>query len=100
MEYSDKNLIVRILQLVKNNGNIQNIISENVSFSMVYAYIRQLKRNGLITDIYGELELTPLGLKKIEELNEEFGRKHSEKWISPQSEYLIEKWDKFRVYLP
>lgn len=67
---------------------------------MVYGYISHIKRNGLVTDIYGDLKLTDLGETKINELNKELKRKHSEEWISPQYEYVIEKWDKFKVYLP
>ncbi|MBK5347792.1 hypothetical protein JFU03_26645 [Bacillus sp. TH44] len=100
MKYNDKGLILVILQLIKNNGNIQEIINAEVSFSMVYGYISHIKRNGLVTDIYGDLKLTDLGETKINELNKELKRKHSEEWISPQYEYMIEKWDKFKVYLP
>ncbi|MCU4788185.1 hypothetical protein OCF11_28055 [Bacillus cereus] len=100
MKYNDKGLILVILQLIKNNGNIQEIINSEVSFSMVYGYISHIKRNGLVTDIYGDLKLTDLGETKINELNKELKRKHSEEWISPQYEYMIEKWDKFKVYLP
>ncbi|WP_342045936.1 winged helix-turn-helix domain-containing protein [Bacillus sp. OTU530] len=96
----DKKLILVILHLVKNNGNVQGIISSDVSFSRIYGYISHLKRNGLVTDMYEELKITELGLQMIDKLNKELGYNHSEKWISPQYEYVIEKWDKFKVYLP
>ncbi|MED3860853.1 winged helix-turn-helix domain-containing protein [Priestia megaterium] len=100
MAYNDKRLILVILQLIKHDGNVQSIISQDVDFSMVYGYISHLKRNGLVTDIYGDLQLTDVGIQLINQLNTEFKRTHSEKWISPQYEYIIEKWDKFKVYLP
>ncbi|MED4354326.1 winged helix-turn-helix domain-containing protein [Schinkia azotoformans] len=96
----DERIILLILQLAKNNGNIMNALNENLKFTTIYEYVSHLKRNGLISDLIGELELTPLGNQKYNELNDKFERKFSDKWISPQYEYIIEKWDKFRIYLP
>lgn len=100
MSFSNKKLILKLLQLVNKNGNIQNIISKDLDYATVFSYLSVLKRNGLITDLYGDLEVTELGFKKIEELNKEFGNEKIHKWISPQDEYIIEKWDKYRIYLP
>lgn len=100
MKYEDSRLILVILQLVFRKGNIESIISENISYATVYQYIRHLKRNGLITDINNVLKITELGIEYIDILNKDLGRKHSAKWISPQYEYVIDKWDKYRVYLP
>lgn len=96
----DKKIILLILQLVRSSGNIHSIISTKLSFQLIYKYLTHLKRNGLITDIYGELKLTDLGEKEIVYINKELKRKYTEQWISPQYEYIIEKQDKFKVYLP
>ena len=96
----DKKIILAILQLVKENGNVQELVSDNFNFTTVYKYLSHLKRNGLISDTYGELVVTDLGTKEIKKLNDELDKHSSEKWIIPQYEYIIEKWDKFRIYLP
>ena len=96
----DEKLILLILQSVNANGNVEKIISSEVDFSMVYSYLSHIKKNGLISDLSGTLKIEKLGQMKIDELNTKLGRLHSERWISPQYQYLIDKWKSSDIYLP
>lgn len=95
----DNRLHFSVLQLTKHGGDISQIAGEYFSYVQIARAITDLKLNGMITDIEGELEVTSLGKNYMDRLiNEDLTRKKSPH-ILPQYKYFSRKIDKYDIYL-
>lgn len=92
--------LFHILQIVRYEGTIDSLINLGLEYSQIVSLISDATNQGYIRSNDGVLELTQLGLDKIDELNEKLYKISTTKWILPKDELRIEKIDKFEVYLP
>jgi len=92
--------LILLLQIIKNNGKIDSLIKAGFEYSQVANFINSVKNDGFVEDKNGLLIVSPIGLKKLDELNKKFRRKNADGWISPQEEYRSIKLSKNEIYVP
>lgn len=89
------------LQLIKNNGNIENLINQGIDYIEIAQWIKDVLIDGYAIYDSERLVLTESGKIKIKELNSKLNRKKMNIFISNQAEYALEgKKDVFDIYLP
>ena len=79
-----------LLQLIKNNGKIENLTKQGYEYSQVAKMISDFIEKEFIAFSPEKIELTSEGEKELTYLNAKLKKKKIEKFISPQKEYLIE----------
>ncbi|MGX7200600.1 hypothetical protein ACWOEH_12245 [Enterococcus nangangensis] len=92
--------MVTILRVIRNNLNVNFLINDEFSYSDLMKVINDLKKNGLIRDFLGKLELTSIGLSELNRLEQELKFGNIEKLIIPDYKYFIDKIGVNDVYLP
>lgn len=93
--------IILLLQLIKKNGNIDNLVGNELTYSDVASMVSSLLDDGFIEFSDKGVHVTISGEIFMSSINKELKRKNIEKFISPQDEYLFEaKNDLFDIYLP
>ncbi len=87
-----------LLYSVLKNFDLEIINGYKYNYQDIGKELVRLRRNGCISDLSGDLEITEIGLKKIEELekNNNWNYKLD---ILPQYKYFIEKKGLFDIYL-
>ncbi|GAA0479901.1 hypothetical protein IRB23M11_23190 [Alkalibacterium sp. m-11] len=98
-QYSER-IYIAVLKIVKNDLDFDILLSESFSYADIGLIIKYLKRNGLVSDLSGYLEVTELGEKYIKDTAKKLRLGNIEKFIIPQLKDVIEKNSKFDVYLP
>lgn len=93
-------ITVTILRIVRNNTNVDFLINDGFSYSDLMKIISDLKKNGLVRDYLGRLELTNNGSKELDRLEKELKFGNVEKLIIPDYKYFIAKIGINDVYLP
>lgn len=89
------------LQLIKNNGNIENLINQGIDYIEIAQWIKEVLIDGYAIYDSERLVLTESGEIKIKELNSKLNREKMNIFISNQAEYALEgKKDVFDIYLP
>ncbi|KMY28265.1 hypothetical protein ACZ11_23815 [Lysinibacillus xylanilyticus] len=89
-----------LLQLIKNNGKIENLTKKGYEYSEIAKMISDFIEQELISFSPDKIELTDAGENEWRLLNNQFKKKKIDKFISPQSEYLLEeKKSIYDVYL-
>lgn len=89
------------LQLIKNNGNIENLINQGIDYIEIAQWIKKVLIDGYAIYDSERLVLTESGEIKIKELNSKLNREKMNIFISNQTEYALEeKKDVFDIYLP
>ena len=99
-KYYQDRLLFTILKVVKENGNIQILLDDNIDYFELSKILISLKQNGLIRDYLGELEITELGIKEINRIQKLMHFGNVEKLVVPEYKYFIEKQSPNEVYLP
>lgn len=93
--------IVLLLQLVKKNGNVENLTKHGYQYSQIATMINIGLENKLVEFNINGVILTDIGENLLVEYNKKLGRKNSEAIISPQKEYFLEeRRSKYDIYLP
>jgi len=89
-----------VLSVVKINANIEILLSDTFDYYDLLQTINTLKRNGLLRDYLGELQITDIGLEELTKLETSLGLGKISKMIIPDFRYNIEKIAINEVYLP
>lgn len=93
--------LILLLQLIKKNGNIDNMIKQGYQYSQVAKILSYLIENNYAGYTEQGIFLSIEGDDLLNSLNKRSHRRNSEALISPQIEYkLDEKKSVFDVYLP
>lgn len=79
------------------DNNLKHLYSDDLEIGYMCNYALE---HGLIRDEYGKFVITSKGKDKIEEINNDFGRKGIERFIVPYSKYKIRRIDKEDIYIP
>jgi len=96
-----KEELILLLQLIKKNGNIDNMIKQGYQYSQVANYISFIVENNYANYNEQGISLTKAGDELLSSLNKKSNRKNSGALISPQFEYKLDKKiSVFDVYLP
>jgi hypothetical protein len=94
------NLLLLFLQLIKKNGNVKSLLEHGYDYAQISRNIKLLKNENYIEYLNDSLNITTKGENKIRQINNKFNRTGSERWISPQENFKIEKISKNDIYLP
>ena len=89
-----------LLKIINNNGNINNLNSEGVSFSKIAVLTNKAISAGLVILSNNKIELSQKGLEKIQELEVLYKKTNKEEWIEKDIKSKIPKLDKNLIYLP
>lgn len=93
--------LILLLQLIKKNGNIDNMIKQGYQYSQVAKFISHLIENNYVVFTDERILLSVKGDELLKSLNKKFQRKNSESFISPQLEYKLDvKKNIYDIYLP
>ena len=92
--------LILLLQIIRHNGRIDSLVRAGFEYSQIANFIDAAKAEGLIYDKDDILTLSQNGIERLEKLNEKFGRKNADGWISPQEEYRCKKIDINEIYIP
>lgn len=90
-----------LLKLIKTNGKIENLTKRGYEYSQIAKLVSDFMQKGYISINAGNITLTDIGEKQLYKLNGKLNKKHSERFISPQKEYMIEDRKNINdIYLP
>jgi hypothetical protein len=93
--------IVLLLQLIKKNGNIENLIKQGYQYSHIAVMINKVVENEFVKISTDGMSLTEIGENALSTFNKKLNRKNSEALISPQKEYILDKvYGVYDIYLP
>lgn len=89
---------VILLQIIKNNGNVDTLIKSGLEYSQIARRMNVLSEMNLISiNESDQLVLTKEGIDKVKN----YSQKNSQNpWIFPLNEYQVEQINEFDVYLP
>lgn len=89
-----------ILRVVKSNANIEILINDDFSYFDLMRSIDNLKKNQLLRDYLGKIELTKYGMEELTRLETSMGIGNVGNMIIPDYRYHIDKIGINDVYLP
>lgn len=93
--------IVLLLQIIKKNGNIENLTKQGYQYSQIASMINTIFEKEYVELSTDGMFLTDIGYKALDTFNKKLNRKHSEALISPQKEYFLEERKSiYDIYLP
>ncbi|MBL4963934.1 hypothetical protein [Bacillus halotolerans] len=93
--------ILLLLQLIKKNGNIENLTKQGYQYSQIALMVNTIVENEYVEFSTGGMVLTEIGEEALVEYNKKLNRKYSEALISPQKEYILaESKSIYDIYLP
>ncbi|MEK4701363.1 hypothetical protein MKX47_17650 [Solibacillus sp. FSL R7-0668] len=93
--------IILLMQLIKKNGNIDNLVNQGYEYSDVAMMMVKIIEMGYVEFISDDVLLTKNGHEALMNYNKKHKRKNAELFISPQKEYILEsKLNVYDVYLP
>lgn len=93
--------IILLLQLIKKNGNIENLTKQGYQYSQIASMINTIVENGFVEFLSHGMILTDSGEDILAAYNRKLNRKNSEAIISPQKEYILEERKSiYDIYLP
>ncbi|MFA7361975.1 MAG: hypothetical protein WC139_13165 [Candidatus Kapaibacterium sp.] len=96
----DNKFLILLLQIINGNGNISPLLKLGLTYSQIAEYTDYAIEKRYISTKYKTLKLTKFGIDKIGKINKELYINNSNKWISPQEEYRIEKISIEEIYIP
>lgn len=90
---------ILLLQLIKNNGNIDQLIINPGSHNLIFKMINDFRNRGFIK--YGpSITLSNKGEQYLLSLNKQLNRKGLYKYISRQLYYTIQPINSDDIYVP
>jgi hypothetical protein len=93
--------IILLLQLIKKNGNIENLTKQGYQYSQIVIMINSIVENEFVEFSTEGMFLTDSGKEALALYNKKLNRKYSEALISPQKEYILEESNSiYDIYLP
>ena len=95
----DEALQHAILTVTRYEAGLDLIEGHTYSYTEIAKMMNRLMKNGLITDLKGDLKITNIGLNYLVELNKLNDLGNITNIILPQYRYFIEKVDINKVYL-
>lgn len=91
--------LILILQLIHRKGSIEYLKNDGLEYAEILELITYLVDNEYV-EYDDSLDLTESGKEFLNDLNLKMHRKSSERLISPQNEYIIDKKGIYDIYLP
>jgi len=92
--------LYKLLKLINNNGNINNLLREGLSFSKIAELTNEAIIAGLVIQAEERIELSSKGLEKMQEMAVRYKKINKEEWIEKDSKSIIPRLDKNSIYLP
>ncbi len=92
--------LYKLLKIINNNGSINNLRREGVSFSKIAELTNKAISAGLVILYNNKIELSKKGLEKIQKLEVLYKKTNKEEWIEKDIKSIIPKLDKDLIYLP
>ncbi|MFD1675423.1 hypothetical protein [Alicyclobacillus fodiniaquatilis] len=97
-EHTEQDLLL-FLVLVKNNGNLENLVSRGYQYSQIGEMISYCIQKNVIRLVGDKLEITDVGMDNIESMSKAEGVSHNQ--ILPQKEYFLEQQlKKYDIFVP
>lgn len=96
----DDEFIILLLQIINNNGNVNNLIQNGYSYSQILSKIEKLFNQNYVELLDNRYVLTKLGNKYLCNLNNKLGRKGLYKYVSPELKYRKKKMNINEIYIP
>lgn len=101
MRLMNDELIVRILQIVANNGNLANlIIHESISYSVLKNILESFVKQSYLSYQNNQYFITQSGVQYLDNLNKKLKRKGLYRYISPSPLAEGIKIDEDDPYIP
>jgi len=99
MEKDDYTLL---LKLIEKNGNLESLHKQGFQYSQIAKYIFDALAEGHVEKVSDKsFILTSIGKQILLTYNRELKRSNSERFISPQKEYVLQNtYSKYDIYLP
>ncbi|KEZ93519.1 hypothetical protein IL45_04720 [Nonlabens ulvanivorans] len=92
--------IIKILLLVKNNGNISELLKDGYTYGQIARMTNECMDEGFLEKDVNQIKVSTKGLGY---LDEKFAKKNkfgSESWIVPEEKSKIMQLGKNEIYLP
>lgn len=96
----NKEYILYLLQLIRSNGSIYNVLNLEYSHKKLTNTLFQLQKDGYIEFSDNKLSLTNKGNTHFEKLNKELEKKGLYKYLTPRIDKRIKKMDKEEIFVP
>ena len=97
----DEKLLYQLLNIVKHNGNIWDIISEGYEFGQITYLLDTLKeRRYLAIDSLGKVVVTESGNAYLSGYEANQGMKKYSKWVLPCSDMWHTPMKENEIYVP
>lgn len=97
----DERLLYQLLNIVKHNGNIWDIISEGYEFGQIAYLMDILKERGYLSvDFSGKVIVTETGNAYLSVYEANQGIQKYSKWVLPYSEMWHTPMKETEIYIP
>ncbi|MCQ2073395.1 MAG: hypothetical protein MJY96_09785 [Bacteroidaceae bacterium] len=97
---SDEEKTLLLLQIIRVDGNINQLISFGLSFVDILNSLEDLKKKGIVVQKDNGLILTALGKSMFYSLNRKFGHRGLYKYLMPDYFSRITQLQTDDIYLP
>lgn len=92
--------VYMLLRVINNNGNVNKLIREGLSFSKIAELTNKAILAGLVIQTNDKIELSPKGLEEMQALEVRYKKINKEEWIEKDNKSIIPKLDQNLIYLP
>ncbi|MFR1709602.1 MAG: hypothetical protein ACLSV2_11935 [Clostridium sp.] len=89
-------ILVLLLQIIKNNENIQRLMEYGLEYYQMAEYINLALNQDYVIIQADKLVVTEKGIDKIKLLNQST----KNQWIRPLYEKRVNRLDKYDIYIP
>jgi hypothetical protein len=89
-----------LLSIVAQNGNVNTLLEQNLSYANIAALTEQAIKSGLIVYDDDKITLSEIGLTTLQQLREQSKRTDKDQWIGRKKGARIEGIDSNFIYLP
>lgn len=93
-------LVLSILKVIQQDAKVDRLLKNDFNYYNLSQEMNKLKKNNLISDSLGTLEVTRYGYEEIKRIEEMLDYSNIEKMIIPDFKYCVEKQSSLKVYLP
>lgn len=98
---NDEELILLLMQIIRNDGNIDTLLDNGFTYSSLSSSISRLKEEGLIETDARHIQLTNEGKQWFDRTTRAAGKRGIYKYFFDSREYrLEEKYPVEAVYVP
>lgn len=95
-----REFIILLLQIIKHNGNVNNLISEEFSYTQLFNTLDKLEKRNYIELHDSTFVLTDKGEEYLKYLNKKLSRKGLYRYMSPKLEFKKKKMGINEIFVP